>query len=68
MAALPEGFTRDKELQLMVHNQFMAFMEALERDFTDARLVELGSMQLDSVVVGSMIHQYYSRKKFGEGL
>ena len=46
----------------------MAFMEALEQDFTDAGLVEFCSTQLDSVVVGSMIHQYYSKKKFGEGL
>ena len=68
VAALPEEITWDKELQLTVHNCFMALMEALEQDFTGARLVELCSTQLDSVMVGSMIHQYYSKKKFGEGL
>ena len=68
MAALPEGFATSTELQEKVHTRFTAFMEVLEKDFTDAGVVDLCSTQLDCVVVGSMVHQYYSRKKFGEGL
>ena len=41
VAALPKEFTQDKELQVAVHNRFMAFMEGLEQDFTNAGLVEL---------------------------
>ena len=68
MAALPEEFTTNAELQEKVHTRFTAFMEVLEKDFTDAGVVDLCSTQLDCVVVGSMVHQYYLRKKFGEGL
>ena len=52
MSTLPKEFTTNVELQEKVHTQFTSFMEALEKDFTNAGLVDLCLTQLDSVVIG----------------
>ena len=66
-ANLPEGFRTNEELQNKVHGRFADFIAAIEADFAEAGLGELNGFQVDSVVVGSVVHQYFAKKKFGEG-
>ena len=66
-ANTPEGYSTNKELQEKVHGQFVDFITAIEEDFTNAGFGELNGFQVDSVVIGSVVHQYFAEEKFGEG-
>ena len=63
---LPEGYVADKALQEQVYGRFTAFMEAIKEEFEEAGLGELEGCQVNSVLVGSLVHQYFAKGKFGE--
>ena len=45
---------------------FVEYAEAVQEDFTAAGLEELKQSQIDSTMVGSMMHQYFGKGMFGE--
>ena len=46
---------------------FVEYTEAVQEDFTAAGLKELNQSQMDSIMVGSMMHQYFGKGMFGNG-
>ena len=66
-ANIPEGYVANKELQEQVHGRFVKFMDGVKEDFAFAGLGEINEYQVESVLVGSMVHQYFGKGKFGEG-
>ena len=67
-ATVPIGFVANKELQAQVHELFAAFTNAIKEDVAVAGLGEIDGFQVDSIVVGSVVHQYFGKEKFGEGM
>ena len=49
-------------------HHFVEYVEAIKEDFTAAGLGELNQSQVDSIMVGSTVHQYFGKGKFGEGV
>ena len=66
MANLPAKFGNNHELQASVKHRFMEYIAAVQEDFTAAGLEELEQSQIDSTMVGSMMHQYFGKGMFGE--
>ena len=56
------------ELQEAVKCCFIEYTTAVQADFTEAGLGDLDQSQIDSVMVGSMVQQYFGKGNFGEGV
>ena len=67
-ANAPEGFMANKELLPQVHEEFVTFTAAVKEDVAMAGLGEINGFQVDSIVVGNVLHQYFGKEKFGEGI
>ena len=51
---------------MQVHEQYVTFTNTVKEDVALARLGEIDGFQVDSILVGSMVHQYFGKEKFGE--
>ena len=65
---IPAGFVANKELQARVHDRFVAFTTAIKEEVAEARMGEINGFQVDSIVVGSLVHQYFGKETFGGGM
>ena len=65
---IPEGYVANKELQAQVHERYVAFTNAVKEDVALAGLGKIDGYQVDSIMVGRMVHQYFRKGKFGEGV
>ena len=63
-ANMPEGYVANKELQEQVHGRYVEFTNAVKEDLALAGLGEINEYQVDSILVGSMVHQYFGKGKF----
>ena len=68
MDNLPAEYSTNQELQENLKCCFVEYTEAIKEDFNTAGLGDLDQYQVDSVVAGSMMHQYFGKGKFGEGV
>ena len=66
-ANLLAKYSNNCELQESVKHRFVEYAEGVQADFTSAGLEELDRSQVDSILVGSMMHQYFGKGMFGEG-
>ena len=48
-------------------NNLSSVINAIKEEFNKAGLGELNECWVDSVLVGSSVHQYFTKGNFGEG-
>ena len=53
---------------MRVRDRFVAFTTAIKEEVADAGMGELNGFQVDSIVVGSLVHQYFGKETFGGGM
>ena len=68
MDNLPAEYGENPELQEGMKRCFIEYTNGVQADFTAAGLGELDQSQIDSVMVGSMVNEYFGNGKFGEGV
>jgi hypothetical protein len=62
LGTLPDGVTADEEVQEQVRKRFKACVEKIGEDVAEAGHGDLTSMQLDSLVMVGVLHQYYEKE------
>ena len=66
IANLPDEYSNNRDLQESVKRRFTEYTQAVQEDFAAAGVEELEPSQMDSIMVGSMLHQYFGKGTFGE--
>ena len=51
-----------------MHERFVAFTNAIKEEVVVAGMGEINGFQVDSIVVGSLVHQYFGKETFGGGM
>ena len=63
MDNLPAEYGDNQELQESMKCQFMEYVKVIKDDFATTGLGDLYQSQVDSIVVGSIVHQYFGKGK-----
>ena len=62
---MPAGYAVNADLQEKVQSHFADFVATVRGDFTNAGMEDFTDDQVDSLMVGQMVHQYGTKGKFG---
>ena len=65
LANMPDGFAENAELQEKIRTRFADFVATVKGDFAAAGIEDLTNDQVDSLMVGHMVHQYGAKGPFG---
>ena len=66
--SLPKEYATNPVFQELIRARFNAFVTVLERDFETTGVGTLYPDQMSSLVLGHLVHQAYTSKRFGEKL